>query len=148
MKAKPRISKITVSRLFNLGNYENCSYSLTVDVPEGASATRAVIAVEKILHAMKPNRNLLNQHSIDTKIQAIAEMKKLSPENFQRRHGEPAGGRKAYTKRCEASLKEELAAHLKAAAEATRARRAFDDLGGTERWKDAKLDWEDTDCDY
>lgn len=140
---KSRITRITVSRLYNLGNYENCSYSITVDVAEGESAARCVRGLEHILQGLKPLRDVLSPQEAARKRESIEQMKKLTDEDFRARYGEPTGGRRAYTQRCLIDLKKEVEASLHKVERAKKARDLFDDLGGAEKWKDAKLDWED-----
>lgn len=140
---KTKISRITVSRLYNLGNYENCSYTITVDVPDGQSAARAVFALEKILAGLKPLRNVFTPVEAERKRAELIEMRKLTPERFRQRYGSPDGGRRAYAARCWKDLAESIADSKVVFARAKKARDLFDDLGGAEKWKDAKLDWED-----
>lgn len=54
MKPKSHITRITVSRLYNLGNYEHIRYELTADVPYGCSAKLAMSKLVKILQGANP----------------------------------------------------------------------------------------------
>lgn len=49
-----RVSKITVGRLHNLGNYEHVRYEIAVDIPEGASAAAVMADIENILADLNP----------------------------------------------------------------------------------------------
>ena len=51
---KPRVSKITIGRLYNLGNYEHVRYELAVDVPDGASAAAVFASTVRLLRAVNP----------------------------------------------------------------------------------------------
>ena len=53
-KEKSRISRITVARLYNIGNYEHIRYELTADVPEGNSAKIAISKLVRILRNANP----------------------------------------------------------------------------------------------
>lgn len=143
MKSKSRISRITVSRLYNLGNYENCSYSLTVDIPEGASAAKAVRAVEHILAGLAPLRNVFTPEKAEAEKVNIARIADLSADDFQRNYGHVEGGRREYLKRLRASLAKDILSGQARIARARKARDLFDNLGGAEKWKDAKNDWDE-----
>ena len=41
------ITKITIGRLYNLGNYEHVRHDLTVEVKDGESAATAITGMEK-----------------------------------------------------------------------------------------------------
>lgn len=49
-----RVTHIEVSKLYNLGNYQNVSYKLGIEVPRGASAKIAFLDAVSILHALRP----------------------------------------------------------------------------------------------
>ena len=137
-----RISKITVGRLFNLGNYEHVRYELTVDVPEGQSATQAITAVEAILEGMKPvsRCGVPSESEIAHAEKSLQAMRSM---NFQRNYGHCEGTPAEIIVRHEQSLEEAKAKRASALATAKQARALFDDLGGASQWKDAKLDWDD-----
>lgn len=144
-KMKSRIVRISVGRLYNLGSYENCRYDLTVDVAEHESAARCVRAIEKILAGLAPLKpqQLMSPEEANRERERIGKMLKMKPEEFQRQHGDPEGGRGAYVVRCRQSLKENIRRSESMLARAKKARDLFDDLGGAEKWKDAKADWDD-----
>lgn len=52
MKEQARVSRLSVGRLCNLGNYEHIRYEVTVEIPEGADATRALKTVETALNTL------------------------------------------------------------------------------------------------
>lgn len=146
-KPKPRITKITLGRLYNLGNYEHVRYDLTVEVPDGASATKAIIGMERIIAGLSPLKNSPTRDECHLRLDAayIAKLKSLNAEEWKREHGDSKGTRKEIIGRYEKSLKEETLKRQKAFSTAERARLLFDDLGGAAHWKDAKLDWENDD---
>ena len=51
---KSRVSKITVARLFNLGNYEHIRYEITADVPKGGSPKQTLMDALRIVALLKP----------------------------------------------------------------------------------------------
>ncbi len=51
-----RVSKITVGRLHNLGNYEHVRYEIAVEIPEGASATAVLADIENVLGDLDPKQ--------------------------------------------------------------------------------------------
>ena len=51
---QPRVSRLTLSRLHNLGNYEHVRYEITVEVPEGASAAGTFRRLEQLLNELEP----------------------------------------------------------------------------------------------
>ena len=144
---KATISRITVSRLYNLGNYENCSYSITVEVPAGASAARAVRGVEKILAGLKPIKSCetFTAEEEVRELKEIQTIRGMDKNQFFRHYGSPEGGKAAYIKRRLEAVRDKKAAWIKRHAMAVKARELFDDLGGAEKWKDAKNDWSDYD---
>jgi hypothetical protein len=142
---KLRIARITVGRLYNLGNYEHVRYELTVEVPEGASAASAIRGVEKILAGLKP----LKMQCIDTEIELtrkereIEEMRKMPVAEWERRYGHCKGTPSEVIARYEEQFNESKQKREHALLVAQTARHLFDDLGGAEQWKDATLDWQD-----
>lgn len=53
-KVLPRVTSVSVSRLYNLGNYQNVRYDLSAEVPKGASATEAFTELCYILAQLRP----------------------------------------------------------------------------------------------
>lgn len=139
------ISKITVCRLFNLGNYEHVRYELTIDVAPSDLAATAIVAAERILEAMKPlsKQCLKTEHELARMADEVAKMKTMPVVDWQRRYGHCTGTAEEVIKRYQESYDEDLTKFNEATARATRARQLFDDLGGAAQWKDSKLDWED-----
>jgi len=139
------ITKITIGRLYNLGNYEHVRYELSVEVPEGQSAATAVIGMEKILSGLAPlkHANVKSQHDIQQMAREIEAMKTMSVVDWERRYGLGTGS--DLIERKQDLLEEESVKTQAALTRARRARQLFDDLGGAAQWKDAKLDWDDYD---
>lgn len=146
-----KTTKITIARLFNLGSYEHVRYEITVEVGEGESARVALTGLEKIMEALKPERNLCvkTRDELSREARRIAGLKEdlqnMGEEMFRQRHGHFVGHPVEYVARIEAQHTEETAKRLAYAIRARKARQLLDDLGGTEQWRDAKLDWQDDD---
>jgi hypothetical protein len=71
-KSKPSISRITVGRLYNLGNYEHVRYELTVDVPAGVKPSHALTQVMRVLKAADPKPPCSN-YELRTAWEALAK---------------------------------------------------------------------------
>lgn len=151
MNTTPRISKITVGRLYNLGSYEHIRYELTVDVPDGESAAKAIIGIEKILIGLKPEKTTAVPSQTDLKHEAnhIEEMIKYYREHteevFDQKYGHYEGSASEYITRCQTSHQNNLQKRMEWETREKKARILFDDLGGASEWKDCKLDWETDD---
>lgn len=50
----PRISRVNVARLHNLGNYEHIRYEVTVDLPEGTSPASVLGELELLMSDLAP----------------------------------------------------------------------------------------------
>lgn len=139
------ITKITIGRLYNLGNYEHVRYELTIEVPDGASAANAVVGMEKILAGLKPLKNMAISSESEIKRLAaeIEEMKRMPAVEWERRYSHCHGTPTEVIERYQQSLEEQKTKRQQAIERARMARILFDDLGGAANWKDAKLDWDD-----
>lgn len=51
------VTKITIGRLFNLGNYKHVRYELTVEVPAGASVQAALEGAETVIEELSPKKD-------------------------------------------------------------------------------------------
>lgn len=136
------VSKITIGRLFNLGNYEHVRYELTVEVPQGESAATAVIGMENILAGLNPKKPR-GVHS-DTEIESLEEelihIRSLEDSDINNRYGQSKAVALGSREKRLARIKS-ITARWKEVQE--KARRLFDDLGGAEKFTDAKQNWDD-----
>lgn len=139
-----RVSKITIGRLHNLGNYEHVRYEMTVEVPEGESAATALIGAEKILNALAPKRpcGVPSEEESERQANTIATVKAMAEENWQE-HYYYKGSRTDHVAELEKNLTEGIEARKRWEAQQARARKALEDIGGAANWKDAKMEWED-----
>ena len=144
MKEQPRVSRISIGRLKNLGNYEHIRYEIAVEVPEGASAAAACKNLEAIIEALKPSRKYSEYdvqrakttvQTYNTKLKAVMEMgdleeKERELKDLRDRHQEAL------------KLLTILEAEEKRRGSA---RDALEKIGGSEIFKDCKNDWQDDD---
>lgn len=49
---QPRVSRLCIGRLCNLGNYEHIRYEVTVDIPEGGDVTKTLTTIETALNTL------------------------------------------------------------------------------------------------
>lgn len=55
MKSKrPKITSISIARLYSLGNYEHVRFELTAEVPDGCSAKATMLELAAICARMRP----------------------------------------------------------------------------------------------
>lgn len=124
---KPYVSKITVGRLHNLGNYEHVRYEIEVQVPEGKSASQVLENIERTLDGLDPKppvsvHDLLNARSMLAKpLEEWPEWQRGNEESYRSHIERDKAWRKLQTT----------------------ARKALDDIGGTTVYTDAKDKWDD-----
>ena len=122
-----RVSKITVGRLHNLGNYEHVRYEIAVDIPEGASATQTLGNVERVLAGLDP-KPPVSDYDLQRAVAALAKPVDTWPE-WERDNVE--------------SYSRSVAKDAAWRAEQKLAREALDDIGGTRIYTDAKDSWDE-----
>lgn len=149
MTSKPTITKITIGRLYNLGNYEHVRYELTAEVPQGASAATAVRALENILANLRPDKSIPSVQQLERQAMEIQNMRTTPSEQWERVHGwkYPNEAKFQAIERVEKELEAEKQKREAAGEKAKAIRALFDDLGGAAEYKDAKNDW-DTDMEF
>lgn len=137
-----KVTKITIGRLYNLGNYEHVRYELTVEVPEGESAAQAFAATESTLETLNPHRPsfYLTKHQVSEAENEIARIYSLTDQECRRSYGVTKYARII-------ALKRMLMKRVRQSAEwddaRSDARIQLDNLGGVREFKDAKKDWSD-----
>lgn len=136
-----RITKITIGRLYNLGNYEHVRYELTAEIAEGESAATAVTGLAKILNGIRPLKGVKTEREITLAREHIETLKSLNEEDWLREHRYSVGTREEVIARYQQSLDEDIERRAKSIARQKQAQKFFDDLGGAAEWKDAKHDW-------
>jgi len=136
-----KVTKITIGRLYNLGNYEHIRYEISVELQLGQSATVALGGMEKILDALnpKPPRGVKSAEELDLACQQLKAIEAMPDYEVVDQFATSKVGLLAERrKKHEANVKRaEAWAKYQASARA-----ALDDLGGTFTHTDAKQDWD------
>lgn len=137
-----KTTKITIGRLYNLGNYEHVRYELTAEIQESESAGTALIGLENILAALNPKKphGVLDEHDLKNAQVRIQNVMEMSNEMVLEAHG-----------KSKVAVLNEWQKKLDAAIERTqrwnimqmRSRILLDDLGGAANYTDAKQKWDD-----
>lgn len=133
----PRVSRITIGRLYSLGNYEHVRYEVAVELPPGASPASVIGDLDTLMAGMNPK----TPHSDYAVGRAIHAMSKPAPklEDFPADppDDDPWNATRAQ-KLAQALEEREEHAHVISETEQWRKARAtalrrFDELGGTAR---------------
>lgn len=121
----PFITRVTIGRLHNLGNYEHVRYEITVDVPADKSADplKVIADLDALLAGMEPKPptgawEITYARNVMANPERFTDAQKADAQNVLAVHD-------AWVKR--------RAAHLA----------TFHAYGGRAEHKDAKLDWND-----
>lgn len=122
-----KISKITIGRLYNLGNFEHARYEISVEVGEGESPGEALEKLEKTVEALSPRGPVDERELSRCRQQLELPAKEI---------GEHDISNLAYYK----SQVEKAEAWSKSREEAFR---KLDELGGRVEHRDAKDNWDD-----
>lgn len=131
-KPSPKVVTVSVSRVFNTGNYTNVKYDLTAQVPKGASAKGALFELHHIINMLKPVRKPDCESSLET-----ARKK-------------PAEEQSAWEKDHLQEWADQMGAYHQRIADRNSALQSLDDLGGAIEKRDAKKNWsyQDDDCPF
>ena len=131
-----RCSRITVGRLYNLGNYEHVRYELTVDVPAGNRASIALRNTVRVLAAANPKPPV--------SIHEVARAKSQLDDPQQWHKG--VSPKKERQRMIREMIKEALAKvklYETWQKQRAKAMELLDRMGAAVEQKDAKLTWED-----
>jgi len=138
-----QISKITIGRLFNLGNYEHVRYEITVDVAVDEAAT-ALTGLERILDALNPKKPnwYLTPAGAASAEERIKQLRELTDEEVRKRHGQSKYSLIfKWTKQLIEAQNKSNCWNINQ----QNARQALDDLGGACVYVDAKETWDTND---
>lgn len=127
---KPKISQISVARLYNLGNYEHVRFELTVEVPAGASAKQTLFDLAAIVARLKPVKK---PYDFDTAMQVLNKSQEELNE-FEKEHLD--------------QYMQQVKDYSALKALQRSAFEKLDALGGTSKRKDAKLSWENEEAPW
>lgn len=128
---KTRITRFSIGRVHNLGNYENVRYEVQVDVAEGENVTQLMTNLENILEEVRAVSNVSEWDYERAKEKLAKPASELSESELQNLD--------IYKKR--------VADYESVNARRQKAKDALNSLGGNEVYRDAKDDWENNDED-
>jgi hypothetical protein len=145
-----RVSRITVDRLFNLGNFEHVKFSVSVDIEHGDSAARAFTGLKKVMNALNPKRpgNVPTNEDSLIQMRELGRMRDMSDTEHRRMHAGYVGTREEYQNRILQGIQEGITRREKWEEGQKRARAFLDDIGGAADYHDAKLGWDQDTTDY
>ena len=128
---KSRISKIHLGRVYNLGNYENIRYEISVDIGVNDNPAEVLIRLEKILKGLYLKSGVSGYEL----------------RQFEELMAKPEDQHSEYEKKSLPSLKEKYERHEKAKRIRLAAREPLATLNASSEFTDHKLDWDDEDWD-
>lgn len=117
-----KVKTITIGRLYNLGNYEHIRYDVSVELEDGDDPAVALRNLSGIIKDLNP-KGKISDWEYESAKQQLADSR-TDPE--QRQKAEKKVLRRAYEKQ-----RRVIAAE------------ALSNIGGSEHYKDAKLDWDE-----
>ena len=127
---KSKVSRVSVARLYNTGNYEHIRYEISADVPPDGSASQTLIDLTGILQRLKPIKK-------DYEYQRHKDLLNKLPQQMTESEKEDAKDAQEIVGKFDTALALKWEAVLK-----------LDDLGGASVSKDAKLSWDDHDDEF
>lgn len=138
----PRISRITLGRLHNLGNYEHVRYEVTVELTPGTSPASVARELEDTLNALEPKQPVSDW---DLR-QAVKTLALPEPALEPKDDDDPFETPQQVLQRKRAD-RERARLHIERHETWVKSRdaalRRFDALGGSAQWTDAKDRWDD-----
>ena len=136
-----KITRISIGRVYNLGNYEHVRYELTAEIGPDDSAAAVVRGLEKIIIGLKPD-SIKSLDDLRREVDEIERMQKFSADEWARHHHFSVGTREEVTARYITSHADHVRERHESIARQQKARELFDDLAGAAVWKDAKDSWD------
>jgi hypothetical protein len=133
---KTRISRLTIGRLYNLGNYEHVRYEITVEVPNGESPRTALHRIMFVLKAANP-KPPVQEHEY-----AHAQSILSEPQAWHKNIADKKERAKAI-KELVTGAKQTVASWEKWKLLRRRGLALLDEFGATRSYKDHKEDWDD-----
>ncbi len=138
MSKNTQVTKLTIGRLYNLGNYEHVRYELTVEIGEGRSAALALRNTMRILRAANP-KPPCDDYEYKSALERLKD-----PQAWHKNVADKKERVQAIR-----NMVRDAKANVKAY-EAWKARRKaaealLDSIGCVKEFKDAKLSWQDDD---
>lgn len=137
-KNASKVTRIGVGRVYNLGNYENCRYELSVDVGDDAKPSRILRNLVHILVVANP-KSPVAAWDVES-----AKKRLANPEEWHK-NVTPEKERRRQIKQMVKEAKETVAKYEAWEKARVRALRLLDSIGMNIAHKDAKNDWDDWD---
>lgn len=132
------VTKITIGRLYNLGNYEHVRYEISAEVNEDGCASMALTGLERVLNGLNPKCPVDQCALWECQRKA-----KWDDKDWQASRWVDNWRVAKQENELElAELQSKLEAWKKHQA---KCRTLLDDLAGASEYKDAKLNWDDDD---
>lgn len=126
---KPILSRITIGRLYNLGNYEHVRYELTFEVTPGEDPSAIMKVAEKVIRDLQPVKDTGEAHRQSVLKRPASD---LAPWELQQVE----------------ALKDESSRYRHALSRRRDAIEKLKSLGGIQAFKDAKDQWDIVDAEY
>lgn len=126
---RARVTSISVSRVYNTGNYTNVKYEIGAEVPKGGSAVQTLRDLVHTIQMLKPVR----------KPDCIERLKEIQKKTLEEQS--------AYEKEHAKEWAEEAAEYHQRCHERLEAIFRLDELGGAATHRDAKQSWDNYDDD-
>lgn len=146
------VTKLTIGRLFNLGNYEHVRYEVTVEVQPNEPAEALFRGIETVMEALNPVKpqsvgdttDLARMRQVIQRVQETPEYVDGELQDFGYSHEL----HRQQTKAEQLAVMEDEYFKFRAATIAWHERRrralaALNDLGGAAEFTDAKLNWDE-----
>jgi hypothetical protein len=127
--SETRISRITIGRLHNLGDYEHIRYEIAVDIGANDNPSNVLQSLENILSDLQAKSGVGEyelRRAQSVLIKPASELDEMETRNLETY--------KTYVER-----------HEKAIQRRAKEKTALSNLGGTSIYKDAKENWDDED---
>lgn len=126
MLIHPRVTRLSIGRLCNLGNFEHIRYEVSVEIPEGVDVTKTLKAIEEALNimAVRPPDSWAYRHAVEALAKPRGEWTSIDIQN-------------------EASHRENVKRMETWKAKQEYARAVLGELGLSSQFTDHKEKWED-----
>jgi len=146
--AGPRITRITLGRLHNLGNYEHVRYEVTVELPPGTSPSSVARELEDTLNDLEP-KCPVGQYELREAMKLVAQPEPTLRPRAAHDYDEHWGDTPQQVLERELNAREAarrlIARHEEWRKTREAALQRFDQFGGSSLWTDAKGKWDDGD---
>lgn len=143
MPTRSIVTRITVARLFSLGNYEHIRYEVTAEVDPTEKPSAILNRLCKTIEELRPNKSVATPAALKSDWKEIQYLASVPEEEWSAKHGWRGASKAEVIKSRLETYKAALDAYHDAKRHEEEAKRQLDDLGGASTFTDAKLDWDD-----